>query len=257
MADDLTKDPTRTSDTTGASNASALPGTAGTSGAAGAKKTRDRVLIAVLLIGALAIAIAVFTSWMFGKEKMPDYVGYPLEGAEKQQVIEQNSPLIDYVCLTPSADFPRDQQISKITIHHMAADPTLEDVGARFLRRDVQASANYGIDSYGNVALYVEEANRSWASRNRENDNAAVTIEVANDVVGDDWHVSDKAFDKLVALCVDICKRNGIEKIDFTGDASGNLTYHGMFDGATECPGPYLKSRMQDLADAINEQLGQ
>lgn len=221
------------------------------------KKTRDRVLVAVLLVGALAIAVAVFASWMFGKEKMPDYVGYPLEGAEKQQVIEQNSPLIDYVCLTPSADFPRDQPISKITIHHMAANASLENVGDRFLRRDVQASANYGIDSYGNVALYVEEANRSWASRNRENDNAAVTIEVANDEVGGDWHVSDAAFDRLVDLCVDICERNGIDKIDYTGDASGNLTYHGMFANDTMCPGPYLTSRMDELAEAINARLAQ
>lgn len=221
------------------------------------KKTRDRVLVAVLLVGALAIAVAVFASWMFGKEKMPDYVGYPLEGAEKQQVIEQNSPLIDYVCLTPSADFPRDQPISKITIHHIAGNASLETVGDRFLRRDVQASANYGIDSSGNVALYVEEANRSWASKNRENDNAAITIEVANDEVGDDWHVSDEAFDKLVDLCVDICERNGIEEIDYTGDATGNLTFHGMFDSNTMCPGPYLTSRMDDLAEAINERLAQ
>lgn len=257
MADDLTKDSTSAGDTSNAVNTAGAADTASVAGAASAKKTRDRILVAVLLIGALAIAVAVFASWMFGKEKMPDYVGYPLEGAEKQQVIEQNSPLIDYVCLTPSADFPRDQPISKITIHHMAANAALEDVGERFLRRDIQASANYGIDSYGNVALYVEEANRSWASKNRENDNEAVTIEVANDTVGGDWHVSDRAFDKLVDLCVDICERNGIEEIDFTGDASGNLTYHGMFDDGTACPGPYLKSRMQDLADAINARLTQ
>lgn len=249
----MTDEPTN--NTTGASAGASASASTGVS--ASAKNKKDRILAVLLLAGAVVIAIAVFASWIFGKEKMPDYVGYPLTGAEKEQVIEQNSPLIDYVCLTPSADFPREAPISKITIHHMAANTSLESVGERFLRRDVQASANYGIDSAGNVALYVEEANRSWASKNRENDNAAITIEVANDEVGGDWHVSDEAFDTLVALCVDICERNGIEQIDFTGDTDGNLTYHGMFDKNTACPGPYLKSRMQDLADAINAQLAQ
>jgi hypothetical protein len=211
----------------------------------------------LLLGGAIVIALLVACAYFFSNSKIPSYVGYPLEGEEKELVIEQNSPLTDFVFLTQNADFPRDKPISKITIHHMGGDLALGNLGDRFSKRDVQASSNYAIDSEGHVALYVEEANRAWTSNNRENDEESITIEVANDVVGDDWHVSDEAFDKLIVLCVDICERNGIEKIDFTGDATGNLTYHGMFDESTECPGPYLKSRMQDLADAINAQLMQ
>ena len=75
--------------------------------------------------------------------------------------------------------------------------------------------ANYGIDSKGRVGLYVEEKNRAWTSSSPDNDNMAVTIEVANDEIGGDWHVSDKALEKLIDLCVDICKRNGIEKLNF------------------------------------------
>lgn len=221
------------------------------------ESTGSRIAVWFLLGGAIVIAALVFASWFFGGSKIPDYVGYPLEGEQKEQVISQNSPLTDYVYLTPNADFPRSKPISKITIHHMAGDSGLRSVGDRFARRDVQASANYGIDSAGNVALYVEEANRAWTSKNRENDEESITIEVANDEIGGNWHVSDEAFDKLVALCVDICERNGIEQIEFTGDATGNLTYHGMFDATTVCPGPYLKSRMEDLADAINAQLAQ
>lgn len=186
---------------------------------------------------------------------MPSYVGYPLEGTEKEQVIEQNSPLTDFVYLTANADYPRDQPISKITIHHMGGDLALGNLGERFQKRDIQASSNYAIDSKGNVALYVEEANRAWTSKNRENDEQAITIEVANDEKGGNWHVSNETFDKLVLLCADICKRNGIEEIIYTGDTTGNLTFHGMFDSTTECPGPYLKSRMNDLADAINAEL--
>ena len=59
-----------------------------------------------------------------------------------------------------------------------------------------------------------KKKNRAWTSSSAANDNQAVTIEVANDQIGGDWHVSDTALNKLIELCVDICKRNGIEKLN-------------------------------------------
>lgn len=226
----------------------------GSSTASTARRRSDR-MVWLLLGGLVLIAALVLGAWAIAADKMPDYVGKPLSGDIKAEVIEQNSPLTDYVFLTPNAEFPRTDQISKITIHHMAGDLSLESVGALFSRRDMQSSANYAIDSDGNVALYVEEANRAWSSKNRANDEQAITIEVANDEMYGDWHVSDAAFEKLVELCADICERNGIEKLEFTGDADGSLNYHGMLSD-TECPGPYLKSRMQDLADEVNARIG-
>lgn len=137
----------------------------------------------------------------------------------------------------------------------MAGDLELEALGERFSNRDRQVSANYAIDSSGQVALYVEEANRAWTSSSRENDNVAVTIEVANDETGRDWHVSDAAYETLVELCADICRRNGIERLEYTGDRQGNLTLHKMF-ADTECPGPYLEGRMEEIAEAVNLCLG-
>jgi len=102
--------------------------------------------------------------------------------------------------------------------------------------------------------MYVEEENRSWCSSNSANDNRAVTIEVANDEVGEDWHVSDTALAKLINLCVDICQRNGISRINYTGDKSGNLTMHKWF-AATACPGPYLESKFPYIAEQINARL--
>lgn len=143
--------------------------------------TRSRKSALVLIIGAIVLVVLVIGAWLFSGSKVPSYVGYPLEGTEKEQVIEQNSPLTDFVYLTANADYPRDQPISKITIHHMGGDLALGNLGERFQKRDIQASSNYAIDSKGNVALYVEEANRAWTSKNRENDEQAITIEVAND----------------------------------------------------------------------------
>lgn len=166
-----------------------------------------------------------------------------------------NSPLVNYTKISPNSTNPRRDKIKKITIHHMAGNLTVETCGNVFASPSRQASSNYGIGSDGRVGMYVEEKNRAWTSSSAANDNQAVTIEVANDQIGGDWHVSDTALNKLIELCVDICKRNGIEKLIYTGDASGNLTRHNMFAN-TNCPGAYLQSKFPYIAEEVNKRLG-
>ena len=166
-----------------------------------------------------------------------------------------NSPLVDYVKISPNSTNPRNQPISVITIHHMAGNLSVESCGNVFATTDRQASSNYGIGSDGRVGMYVEEANRSWCSSNRENDHKAVTIEVANDDTSSgSWHVCDAALSKLIDLCVDICQRNGIPRLNFTGDKTGNLTMHKWFT-PTLCPGPYLESKFPYIAEQVNLRL--
>lgn len=219
-------------------------------------KKHDLLYTKLLLAGFCLLSAAVAALALFARGRLPDTVGRALTAQEASQVIARNSPLTDYVFLTPNADFPRAQPISKITVHHMAGDLGLEELGAAFAQRDRSASSNYAIDSSGRVALYVEEANRAWTSGSEENDSRAVTIEVANDQLGGQWHVSDAAFDALVELCADICRRNGIQALMYTGDAEGTLTTHRMFSDATLCPGPYLESRLPDLVSRVNALLG-
>ncbi len=100
--------------------------------------------------------------------------------------------------------------------------------------------------------MYVEEKNRSWASSSRDNDNRAITIEVANDGnASTNWHVSDIALEKTIELCVDICKRNNINKLIWTGDDMGTLTVHRFFT-VTTCPGEYLFEKMNFIANSVN-----
>lgn len=164
-----------------------------------------------------------------------------------------NSPLVEYVKISPHRA-TRTKKISKITIHHAATvNASLEGLGNAFSGSRI-ASANYGIDSNGKIGMYVEECDRSAASSNKENDNVAVTIEVANCKGEPNWEVSAKAMSSLINLCVDICKRNGIERLNFTGDKTGNLTMHKWFV-ATGCPGPYLESQFKYIADEVNNRL--
>lgn len=164
-----------------------------------------------------------------------------------------NSSLVDVTILSPNYS-KRTQKISKITIHHMAGNLSVETCGNVFKPTSRKASSNYGIGTDGRVGLYVDESNRAWTSGNAENDQMAVTIEVANNSGAPNWTVSDKAYAKLIDLCVDICKRNGIKSLNWTGTKDGTLTCHYMFQ-ATACPGPYLKGKMADIATAINIRL--
>lgn len=165
-----------------------------------------------------------------------------------------NSSLVSYTRMSPNRTNPRNKKITKITIHHMAGNLSVEQCGEVFASPERQGSSNYGIGTDGRVAMYVEEKDRAWTSSNAENDNMAVTIEVANDVIGGNWHISDKALASLIDLCVDICKRNNIESLNFTGDKNGNLTMHKYFV-ATICPGGYLESKFPYIANKVNERL--
>ena len=165
------------------------------------------------------------------------------------------SELVDFVRISPNSTNPRNHKIDTIVIHHMAGVLSVESCGATFASHDRQASSNYGIDSDGRVGLYVEEENRSWCSSNRDVDQRGITIEVSNCERGGEWPVSEKAYAKLIDLCVDICKRNGIKKLNFTGDRAGNLQMHKYYAN-TQCPGPYLEARFPDIAVQVNARLG-
>lgn len=146
----------------------------------------------------------------------------------------------------------RDHKIDKITIHHMAGNLSLTGCCTSVQARG--GSCNYCIDSKGNIGVMIDEQYRAWTTNNRTNDMRAVTIEVANDSGEPNWHVSDKALAALIDLCVDICKRNGIKKLNYTGNKSGNLTMHKWY-WATACPGPYLSGKFPYIASEVNKRL--
>lgn len=143
----------------------------------------------------------------------------------------------------------RTSKIKKITPHHMAGNMGAKAC-ADYHFSGPQASANYYIGSDGTIWGGVPEEFRAWTSSSWENDNQAITIEVANSSTGGNWPVSDAAFNSLVRLCKDICQRYGIN-LTWTGNASGTLTCHDMF-AATNCPGPYLKAKFPELVNLVH-----
>lgn len=174
-----------------------------------------------------------------------------------------NSSLVSYTQISPNRTSPRNHTIDTITIHCMAGNLSVETCGNVFAPSSRQASSNYGIGSDGRIGMYVEEKDRSWCSSSSSNDNRAVTIEVANDGGADTgWHVSDKAYNALIDLVTDICRRNGIKKLLWQGDSSligqvdrQNMTVHRWFANKA-CPGDYLYNLHGQIAAAVNQRLG-
>lgn len=148
------------------------------------------------------------------------------------------SALTNVAIMSPNHSGSRYNSISKITIHHMAGNLSIETCGNVFLNPNRQASSNYGIGSDGRIACYVDEENHPWTSANWDNDDRAITIEVANSESGGDWPISQAAYASLIRLCADICNRYGIYPY-YDGTPSATLTEHGMFV-ATNCPGPTI-----------------
>lgn len=162
-----------------------------------------------------------------------------------------NSSLVNYTRISPNRTSPRRGTIKNIIIHHMAGNLSVETCGAVFAPSSRQASSNYGIGSDGRIAMYCPESDRAWTTGNQI-DHSSVTIEVADDKIGSPWHSSEKAMASLIKLCADICKRNGIKKLNYTGDKSGNLLMHKWYQ-STDCPGTWLGNQFPYIASEVNK----
>lgn len=173
-----------------------------------------------------------------------------------------NSKLVDYIKISPNKTSPRNHKIDTITIHCMAGNLSIETCANVFAPKSAQVSSNYGVGSDGRIGMYVEEKDRSWCSSNRDNDNRAITIEVANDGGAPEWHVTDKAMNTLIKLIADICKRNDIKELKWKADKSligqvdkQNMTVHCWFQNKS-CPGEYLYNNHFYIAEKVNALLG-
>ena len=165
-----------------------------------------------------------------------------------------NSSLVSYTQISPNRTSPRTKKIDAIVIHHMAGIMSVEQFGSLVANPARQMSANYAIGNDGRIGLFCPECDRSWCSSSGAVDHHAITIEVSNDIYGEPWSISTAAYTSLIKLCVDICKRNGIKKLEYTGNLNGSLLRH-CDVVATQCPGTWIKNHTSEICDAVNKQL--
>ena len=176
-----------------------------------------------------------------------------------------NSSLINCTVKSPNHSGKRTHKIDRITPHCVVGQLSAEAIGGCFTSTSRQASCNYGIGKDGRVCLIVDEVNRSWCSSSKANDQRAITIECASDM-SEPYAMNSTVYNKLVDLCIDICKRNGIKKLLWFADKNKSLSYepangeavltvHRWFANKS-CPGNWLYSRLGNLASKVNASLG-
>lgn len=177
----------------------------------------------------------------------------------------KNSPLVAYTKLSPNHSGLRTHGIDRISPHCVVGQCTAEGLGDWFYATSTQASSNYGIDKDGRIGMYVEEKNRSWCTSSNANDQRAITIECASDTT-EPYTMHEVVYDRLIDLCIDICKRNGKKKLLWFGDKDKSLNYEPKADemlitvhrwfANKSCPGNWLYARLGDLAAKVTARLG-
>lgn len=171
-----------------------------------------------------------------------------------------NSDLVTYKNISKHKTVNRTHNIDTITIHCFVGQVTAKQGCDFFASTHKECSANYVIGFDGSIGLSVEEKDRSWCSSNRENDMRAITIEVASET-SEPYSVTEQAYNALIKLLIDVCKRNNIKRLLWRNDKSligqvdkQNMTVHRWF-AKKSCPGTYLFSNMGEIANAVNAEL--
>ena len=190
-----------------------------------------------------------------------------------------NSSLATVKMISPNRTPDRNHAIDTITIHCFVGQVTAKRGCEVFQPSSKGASCNYVVGYDGSIGLCVEEKDRSWCTggykkvnganvpirvngiSGSSNDYQAVTIEVACDAANP-YAITEKAMAALIELCADICRRNGIKKLLWSGDknlvgnpSKQNLTVHRWFANKA-CPGDYIYQRLGDIATKVNAKLG-
>lgn len=138
------------------------------------------------------------------------------------------------------------KNIEAITLHHMAGRLTAKQCGGIFQAKGRYGSSHYGVGYDGSIANYVDEEDTAWTNSNWDSNCKSVTIEISDN--DNSWYVNDTTLNAVIKLVADIAKRRGLGTLI----PGKNLTWHSMFTNTT-CPGDYLRSKMQYIADEANK----
>lgn len=184
----------------------------------------------------------------------------------KQEVnsVMSNSSLATYTRITKNKTTLSSKTLNRISIHCFVGQVTAQRGVDYFATTDRQASSNYVVGYDGSIGLSVDEKDRSWCTSSADNDKQAITIEVASETV-DPYKVTDTAYNALIELLVDICRRNGKTKMIWDSNKTTALAYkpaaneviltvHRWF-ATKACPGDYLFNRHGQIAAAVNDRL--
>ena len=166
-----------------------------------------------------------------------------------------NSRLIVYDDSDTEKHSDRTGSITRITIHSAGNVLSLEDFSS-LIRYTSNTSWHYAIANDGSIGFFLDESYASWTSNNADNDDKAVNIMVSLSAQTRQEPISAAAYQSLIYLCEDICRRNNISRLRYTGKLAGsNITMHKWFVPSLTCPGAYISARYKDIVQRVNARL--
>lgn len=173
-----------------------------------------------------------------------------------------NSPLVEYTRISPNTYGPRTHAIDRISIHVFVGQVSLITGVNTFSSPGYKWSCNYVMAKDGRSGLVLPESHASICTSNKGNDERAITIETASDAFAP-YKITDAAAAGLINLCVDICKRNGKNKIIWIPDKAKAEAYklkpnemlfsvHRWY-AKKSCCGDYIFDRLGAVAEKCNK----
>ena len=133
--------------------------------------------------------------------------------------------------------------VQRVIVHNWAG---LTGGIERLVYSDDEASANYIGLSDGSMIGSVPEERRAWTSGSYDVDASSITVEIQNTTMAPNWQVSEESINALIELIADIARRYGWGSVD-----RSRVRGHREF-AATECPGPFLYGRLEEIATRAN-----
>ena len=184
------------------------------------------------------------------------------------------SSLVNQVKISPNSNPRGNNRIERITPHCILGQAKAINIAnSKNFSAGGGASANYIIGKDAEVLLNVDESRRAWTSGGSKkvngktgsmNDYKAITFECASDATSP-YAFKTIVYEKLIAMCVDICRRYGRKKLIWFAtpqeaesyivkDDEMILTWHRWY-AYKSCPGDWLYSRGKELAETVTAQL--
>lgn len=146
-----------------------------------------------------------------------------------------------------------------IVPHCVVGKLSIQDAWSYF-RGTSNASCNYYIDWYGNIACFVDEKYGAWTTSSYICDMNHVTVEIASEPTHP-YAISAAAYNALIKLTADIYKRNGLNKCIWTSTTAydgkpGGVPMHRNYKNKA-CPGDHIVNKYMsgNFCDSVNKLL--
>lgn len=173
-------------------------------------------------------------------------------GKETQRM--SNSPLVTRTDYAYSGNYTkgREQKLRGIVIHHACAT-TIDSVARTFQTKGRNGSAHYCVCGK-DISLMVDEANTAWHCSNWNGNCRTIGIEVCNKTLAPNYEIASDTYETLIKLVAEIAKRNGFGTLKYlpNGDGTGITGHKDWVGASTNCPGPWLYPRLQEICDKAN-----